>query len=103
VPIGIAANVCGVAANILAQNLSNGPATCTAMAGATATRTGGGGGGGPTNQQGLVNLNIANNTIQIPVAVAANICGVAVNLLAQQLSNGGATCDAVGNSTATGP
>jgi hypothetical protein len=104
VPIGIAANVCGVAANILAQSLSNGPATCTSMANATATRAGGGGGGGgATTQNGLVNLNIQDNVIQVPVAVAANICGIAVNLLAQQLSNGGASCDATGNSSAGGP
>jgi hypothetical protein len=102
VPIGVAANVCGVAVNVLAENLANGPADCTAIAGATATRAGGGGGGSSTNQQGLVNLAITDNTIQIPVAVAANVCGVSVNLLAQALSNGGATCDALGNSTATG-
>jgi hypothetical protein len=101
VPIGVAANVCGVAVNVLAQNLTNGPADCTALAGATATRSGGGG-SSSTNQNGLVNLAITDNTIQIPVAVAANVCGVAVNALAQALSNGGATCNALGNSTATG-
>jgi hypothetical protein len=102
IPIGIAANVCGVAVNILAQNLANGDTTCSAVAGATATRAGGGGGGGGGNQQGLVNLFVANNTVQVPVGIAANICGVAANVLAQQLHNGDATCDAMGNGTATG-
>ncbi len=101
IPIGIAANVCGVAVNILAQNLANGDTTCNAVAGATATRAGGGGGGG-ANQEGLVNLYVANNTVQVPVGIAANICGVAANVLAQQLHNGDASCDATGNGTATG-
>jgi hypothetical protein len=103
IPIGIAANVCGVAVNILAQNIETGEATCDAVAGATATRAGGnGGGGGGGNQQGLVNLFVANNTIQVPVGIAANICGVAANVLAQDVVTGAANCDARGNGTATG-
>jgi hypothetical protein len=102
IPIGIAANVCGVTVNLLAQNLATGPTTCDAVAGATATRSGGGGGGGGGNQEGLVNLFVANNTIQVPVGIAANICGVTANILAQQLHTAGATCDAMGNGTATG-
>jgi hypothetical protein len=103
IPIGIAANVCGVAVNILAQNIVSGDTTCSAVAGATATRAGGGGGGGGnTNQQGLVNLFVADNVIQVPVGIAANICGVAANVLAQQIHTGTASCDAMGNGTATG-
>jgi hypothetical protein len=102
IPIGIAANVCGVTVNLLAQNLATGPTACDAVAGATATRRGGGGGAGGGNQEGLVNLFVANNTIQVPVGIAANICGVTANILAQQLHTGGATCEAMGNGTATG-
>ena len=102
IPIGIAANVCGVAVNILSQNLANGDTTCNAVAGATATRTGGGGGGAGGNQEGLVNLFVANNNIQVPVGIAANICGITANILAQQLHNGDVTCNAMGNGTATG-
>jgi hypothetical protein len=101
IPIAIAANVCGVAVNILSQNLANGDTTCNAVAGATATRAGGGGSGG-ANQEGLVNLYVANNTVQVPIGIAANVCGVAANVLAQQLRNGDATCNARGNGTATG-
>jgi hypothetical protein len=101
IPIGIAANVCGVAVNILAQNIASGDTACDAVAGATATRAGGAGGGG-ANQQGLVNLFVANNTIQVPIGIAANICGVAANVLAQQVHTGTAECDALGNATATG-
>src|SRR5256885_9003042 len=83
IPIGIAANVCGVAVDVLAQNIATGEATCTALGDATATRAGGNGGGGGGNQQGLVNLFVADNTVQVPVGIAANICGVAANVLAQ--------------------
>jgi len=64
VPLGIAANVCGLQVGILAQGLRQGPVDCTALGEATATRSGGGGGGGGTNQAGLVNLAITNNTIR---------------------------------------
>ena len=101
IPIGIAANVCDVAVNVLAQGTVTSPADCTALAPATAVSTGGGGGGGGS-QQGLINLWVSNNTVQVPVGIAANICDVAVNVLAQDVSTGTAHCDAVGNATATG-
>ena len=44
-------------------------------------------------QNGLVNVNVSGNQIAVPVAVAANICGVSVNLLAVDLGpDGSATC-----------
>lgn len=70
------------------------------------------------NQAGLVNVNIsdlnleniANNlsvevsqipvNVQVPVSVAANICGVAVNALATQKKNGPVSCDAASGSEA---
>ncbi len=91
-----------MAVNLLAQKTATGPVDCDAVAGATATRAGNGGGGGGGKQSGLVNLYVADNTIQVPVAIAANICGVAVNILAQQTNTGGAQCDAKGNAGATG-
>lgn len=100
VPIAVAANVCGLQVGILAQNLRQGPVDCTALGEATATRSGGGGGGGGTQQGGLVNLAITDNTIQVPVGLAANICGVQAGVLAQGLSQGGVSCDAKGNSSA---
>lgn len=36
VPVGVAANVCGVAANVLAKQKNAGPATCTAKSGSRA-------------------------------------------------------------------
>jgi hypothetical protein len=101
IPIGVAANVCDVAVNILATATVTSPADCTAVAPATAYSTGGGGCGGGS-QSGLVNLWVSDNTIQVPIAIAANICDVAVNVLAQGTATGPAECDAVGNATATG-
>jgi hypothetical protein len=102
IPIGVAANVCGVAANVLATATVTSPVDCTAVAGAEARGRGGNGGGAGGTQNGLINLYVADNTVQVPVAVAANICGVAVNLLAQGTATGPVSCDAEGNAGATG-
>jgi hypothetical protein len=101
IPIGIAANVCGVAVNVLSSATTTAPVDCTAVAGARAMSTGGGSGGGG-NQQGLVNLYVADNTIQVPIGVAANICGVAANVLASDAHTGTVECDALGNAGASG-
>jgi hypothetical protein len=101
IPIGIAANVCGVAVNILSSATTTAPVNCTAVSGAKATSTGGGGGSGGS-QQGLVNIFVADNVIQVPIGIAANICGVAANVLASGASTGSATCNALGNATASG-
>src|SRR5207244_4419543 len=60
VPIGIAANVCGVSVDVLTQGILTGDTACRAVSGATATFAGGNGGGGGS-QQGLINLFVANN------------------------------------------
>lgn len=101
IPIGIAANVCGVTVNALASGILTGPTACDAVSGATATAAPNQGGGGG-NQSGLVNLYVANNTVQVPVGIAANICGVTANVLTSLAGTGGSTCDATGNGTATG-
>ena len=50
----------------------------------------------------LVNVVIAGNTIQVPISVAANICGVAVNVLAVALAQQGSfnRCNATAVSVA---
>ena len=102
IPIGIAANVCGVAVNILATATATAPVSCTAVAGAEARGRGGGGGGSGGRQSGLVNLYVADNIVQVPIGIAANICGVAANILAQDATTGDANCDALGTATAGG-
>src|SRR5205809_1739901 len=66
IPIGIAANVCGVTVNVLASGILTGPTACDAVSGATATAAPKHNGNG-ANQSGLVNLYVANNTVQVPV------------------------------------
>ena len=68
-------------------------------------------------QGGLVNVNLSNVrteiaknlnvdvsqipvTVQVPVGVAANVCGVAANVLAQQKNGGAADCTAMNTSQA---
>ena len=98
VPIGIAANVCDVNANVLAEQLRGGGAECDATAESIATN--GPNQGGPTRQEGLVNVNAADIVVQLPVALAANVCDVNVGVLARQLRAGGATCDATADAIA---
>jgi hypothetical protein len=99
VPIGIAANICGVAVNVLATETLTGPVDCTAEGVATAERSDN---GGPNNarQRGLVNVAIQDTTVQVPVSVAANVCGIAVNAVATQTLVGETTCEALAEATA---
>ena len=95
VPIGIAANVCQVSANVLASASGNQLGNCDAVSQPTADQNH----GGSTNQRGLVNISISD--VQIPIGVAANVCQVSVNVLALASGNQAGTCDAVSQVTAT--
>ena len=97
VPIAVAANVCDVSVNVLAEQLDQAD-NCDAVAGADASRSGGGSGPGST-QRGLVNLAIEDNVVQIPIGIAANICDVSANVLARQLDDAD-PCEATGNADA---
>jgi hypothetical protein len=104
-PIALAANVCDVDVVVLATEILLSDATqCTADAGAAGVVSGpagGGGGGPPTVQEGLVNVNVEDNTILVPIAIAANVCDVTVAILATDLQDGSATCNALATSDAT--
>jgi hypothetical protein len=56
-------------------------------------------------QEGLINVNVSDvdvgviANVQVPVAIAANVCGVAVNVLAEQLP-GDVNCEADAESAA---
>lgn len=103
VPIGVAANVCGVPVAAIADQV-NAPVACTAENSQSAPislkRGGGGGGNGNAGvQKGLVNvavvdaLNDNQVVVQLPIGVAANVCGVDVALIAEQ-QNAPTVCDA---------
>ena len=93
VPIGVAANVCGVTANVLASATQTDPVECEAPGTADAYRQRRSD-GGPTRQSGLVNINLDDTNVQLPIAVAANVCGLAVNVLANQTGTDPVDCDA---------
>ena len=85
VPVAIAANICDVTVAVLVSDLlDDSEATCTALADSDATVTPRPS-GGPTRQDGLINVNLENNTVQIPIAAAANVCDVDVFVLASAI------------------
>ena len=95
VPVAIAANICNVDVNILVGNVIDGADTaCDAEAFSDAVvqprdR------GGATRQDGLINVNIEDNTVQIPIAAAANVCDVDIAVLVGLILETGATeCNA---------
>lgn len=90
IPISAAANICGVGVNVLATAANFGDVECTADGVALADNNGGS--GGPVNQRGLVNVALTDVNVQVPVTVAANVCGVAVGVLAQAGNLGDVTC-----------
>ncbi len=53
-----------------------------------------------TRQNGLVNVNVEDVTVQVPVAVAANICDVTVAVLSAAIADGPTTCQAIADSQA---
>ena len=100
VPVSVAANLCGVQVGILAAGLAQGPVDCEATSEAEAVsveRPDNGKGG---SQTGLVNVSLSDNVIQIPVSLAANVCGIQAGVLAAALVQGPVTCDARSRSRA---
>ncbi len=96
VPVSVAANVCNVDVAVLVNLLADvGETACTSEAFSGATVQGRPNGGPGTRQDGLINVNLENNTIQIPIAAAANICDVDVAVLVGAILQDDATsCDA---------
>ncbi|HEX2257032.1 MAG TPA: hypothetical protein VHG92_10115 [Afifellaceae bacterium] len=85
-------------------------AAMLALTACSSSGTGTGGTGGTTVSD-LINVNLSNVaaeiaknvnldlsrvpiTVQLPITVAANVCGVDVNLLSAQVSTGSNTCTA---------
>ncbi len=102
VPVAVAANICDVNVNVLAQQNKGGTPTCTADADSSADAGRDVGQGGSSNTAGdsLVNVQLGDITAQLPIGVAANVCDVSANVLAAQNKLGPATCEAVTTPTA---
>lgn len=83
VPVSVAANICDVTVAALVSDLRDtGESECTALSTSEADATVTPGSGGASSQDGLINVLLKNNTIQVPIAAAANICDVDVVILA---------------------
>jgi hypothetical protein len=95
VPVGVAANICEVNANVLSEQKRQGGALCEADADSSARVNEGACDADTPTQSGLVNVTLQNVCIQIPVGIAANVCEANVNVLARQQRTGEATCEAV--------
>jgi hypothetical protein len=100
VPVGIAANVCDVNVAVLVNDFLDQAAKCDAGADSQAIAVSSADPGATGDQSGLVNVRINNNTVQIPLAVALNVCDVNVAVLTNLFSDQAAQCDSKANSRA---
>jgi hypothetical protein len=100
VPVAVAANVCDVSVNAISTGAITSGGNCSSISSPSASG-GGGGGGGSTSQTGLVNIDVSNNNVQVPVGVAANICDVSANVITSGTFTTGGNCSAVTTPTAT--
>ncbi|PSK88545.1 hypothetical protein CLV79_101385 [Limimaricola soesokkakensis] len=89
VPVSVAANACDLDVNVLSGQFVGSDKTACEIdqetAAANGIDTGSNGGSGNGQQEGLVNLSVDGNTVQVPVGVAANVCDVDANVIAQQI------------------
>jgi hypothetical protein len=53
----------------------------------------------PVTQEGLVNVNLTDVSVAVPIAVAANVCDVNVAVLVNLLADGSAPCEASADPT----
>jgi hypothetical protein len=82
---------------VLAEIVDQG-GSCTATADSAATA--GPNSNGNTRQEGLVNVLVDDVVVQVPVAVAANVCDVNVAILATVLDDASA-CEATADAAAS--
>ena len=98
IPISAAANICGVGVNVLATAANLGDVECDTEGVALAENDSDN--GGHTRQRGLVNVALDGVNVQVPVTVAAAVCGVSVGVLSQAANFGDVDCTALSESVA---
>lgn len=88
VPVSVAANVCDIAVDILSADFVGTDETACEIDQETAATNdiegyedAPGAGGG--DQNGLVNVSVDGNTVQVPIGIAANVCGIDANVIAR--------------------
>jgi hypothetical protein len=97
VPVAVAANICDVNVAVLAE-VADDAAACEATSTSTAT-AGPNPNGPPTRQEGLVNVLVDDVLVQLPIALAANVCDVNVAVLAR-LDDEAEACNATADAAA---
>ena len=88
VPVSVAANVCDITVDVLtADFVGTEDSACTIDEQTAATNDIAGyedtPGNGNGQQNGLVNVSVDGNTVQVPIGVAANVCDIDANVLAR--------------------
>lgn len=88
VPVSVAANVCDITVDVLtADFVGTDKSACSIDQQTAATNDFPGyedtTGNGKGNQNGLVNVSVDGNTVQVPIGVAANVCDIDANVLAR--------------------
>ncbi|MCP1170101.1 hypothetical protein [Limimaricola litoreus] len=92
VPVDVAANVCDLDVNVLASDFVGSEETACEIDQKTAAQNGiqsngsNSAEGNNGQQNGLVNLSLDGNTVQAPIGVAANVCDVDANVIAQDFT-----------------
>ena len=105
VPVSVAANVCDIAVDVLSADFVGTEETVCEIDQQTAATNDIAGyedapGQGGGNQNGLVNVSVDGNTVQVPIGVAANVCGVAANVLARDFTGSDSTACEIDQETA---
>jgi hypothetical protein len=92
VPIGVAANICDVNVAVLVETFLDEGTDCNADTDQEATVSSGD--SGPVDQQGLVNVNLTDVSVQVPIGIAANVCDVNAGVLVGAFIDQADACDA---------
>ncbi len=99
VPVAVAVQLCDISANVIAEKRDRGETACniTQEQANEANLSGPGlgqGQGQQAQQEGLVNINVEGNqtALQVPVAVAVQLCDVSANVIAKKRDRGETAC-----------
>ncbi|MGR3572877.1 hypothetical protein [Brevirhabdus sp.] len=104
VPVGVAANACGVDVSALSGFLGSDETACSidqstaAQNGIKAAKNNAGNdpkikqGSDGGDQSGLVNVSVDDNVVQVPISVAANVCDLDISALSEFVGSDDTAC-----------
>jgi hypothetical protein len=105
VPVAVAANVCDIAVDVLSADFVGTEETACSVDETVAATNDFPGyedkpGNGSGKQNGLVNVSVEGNTVQVPIGVAANVCDIDANVLARDFKGSDETACEIDQETA---